>query len=52
MMPEDLEMITEKTACVIAETVQAENGVIKPVSEWMKALRKKCDETGALLDSR
>ncbi len=27
---EDLEYITEKTACVIAETVQAENGVIKP----------------------
>jgi hypothetical protein len=26
-----------------------ENGVIKPVNEWMLALRKKCDETGALL---
>ena len=46
---EDLEYITEKTACVIAETVQAENGVVKPVPEWMKALRKKCDDTGALL---
>ena len=41
--------ITEKTACVIAETVQAENGVIKPKGDWMSALRKKCDETGALL---
>jgi acetylornithine/N-succinyldiaminopimelate aminotransferase len=46
---EDLDGITEKTACVIAETVQAENGVIKPENNWMMALRKKCDETGALL---
>jgi acetylornithine/N-succinyldiaminopimelate aminotransferase len=46
---EDLEQITEKTACVMTETVQAENGVIKPASEWMRALRKKCDDTGALL---
>jgi acetylornithine/N-succinyldiaminopimelate aminotransferase len=45
----DLDLITEKTACVIAETVQAENGVIKPVPEWIVALRKKCDDTGALL---
>jgi acetylornithine/N-succinyldiaminopimelate aminotransferase len=46
---EDLGKITEKTACVIAETIQAENGVIKPSIEWMRALRKKCDATGALL---
>jgi acetylornithine/succinyldiaminopimelate/putrescine aminotransferase len=46
---EDLDQITEKTACVIAETVQAENGVIKPTAEWMTALRKKCIDTGALL---
>ena len=45
----DLGRITEKTACVVAETVQAENGVIKPSKEWILALRKKCDETGALL---
>jgi acetylornithine/succinyldiaminopimelate/putrescine aminotransferase len=45
----DLDCITEKTACVVAETVQAENGVVKPLKEWMLALRKKCDETGALL---
>ena len=46
---EDLQYITEKTACVMAETVQAENGVIKPDINWMRALRQKCDETGALL---
>jgi acetylornithine/N-succinyldiaminopimelate aminotransferase len=45
----DLDRITEKTACVMAETVQAENGVIKPLKDWIVALRKKCDETGALL---
>lgn len=45
----DLELITGKTACVIAETIQAENGVIKPFPAWMQALRKKCDEVGALL---
>lgn len=45
----ELNCITEKTACVVAETVQAENGVIKPSKEWIHALRKKCDETGALL---
>jgi len=46
---EDLEQITEKTACVFTETIQAENGVIKPSSEWIKALRQKCTATGALL---
>jgi len=45
----DLDRITEKTACVFAETVQAENAVIKPSKEWIRALRKKCDEAGALL---
>ena len=43
---ESLEYITEKTACVIAETVQAEAGVIVPGKKWMQALRKKCDDTG------
>jgi len=46
---EDLENISTKTACVIAETVQAEAGVITPKNNWLKALRKKCDATGTLL---
>jgi acetylornithine/N-succinyldiaminopimelate aminotransferase len=46
---QDLELITEKTACVITETIQAENGVIKPFREWLQALRSRCNETGALL---
>ena len=46
---EDLEFITEQTACVIAETIQAEAGVIIPVNNWLKALRQRCTETGTLL---
>lgn len=46
---EDLEFITIKTACVVAETIQAEAGVNLPVYGWLKALRKKCYETGTLL---
>ena len=41
--------ITPNTACVIAETIQAESGVHAPDREWMQQLRRKCDETGALL---
>ncbi|MCC6286489.1 MAG: aspartate aminotransferase family protein [Chitinophagaceae bacterium] len=46
---DDLSFITENTACVIAETVQAEAGVIAPEKKWMQALQKKCTETGTLL---
>jgi acetylornithine/N-succinyldiaminopimelate aminotransferase len=44
-----LEEITTQTACVIAETIQAERGVVAPSAQWMKALRDKCTETGTLL---
>jgi acetylornithine/succinyldiaminopimelate/putrescine aminotransferase len=46
---ESLEEINGQTACVIAETVQGEAGIIVPSKEWMQALRKKCTETGTLL---
>src|SRR5258706_1211802 len=46
---EDIELITAKTACVIAETIQAEAGVIVPKDGWLKALEKKCKETETLL---
>jgi acetylornithine/N-succinyldiaminopimelate aminotransferase len=46
---EDLEHITLDTACVIAETIQAEAGVLKPSLEWMQALRTKCTDTCTLL---
>jgi acetylornithine/succinyldiaminopimelate/putrescine aminotransferase len=46
---DDLSHITEKTACIILETVQGDAGVRIPSKAYMKALRKRCDETGALL---
>lgn len=46
---DDLKLITEETACVIAETIQAEAGIIAPDPEWIKALRDRCSETGCLL---
>lgn len=46
---ESLESITDQTACLIAETIQAEAGVIVPDKKWMKALRKKCTDTKTLL---
>jgi acetylornithine/succinyldiaminopimelate/putrescine aminotransferase len=46
---EDLDFITEQTACVIAETVQAESGITAPKENWLKGLRERCSETGTLL---
>ena len=46
---ESLEEITGLTACVVAETIQAEAGVIVPDKQWIQALRKRCDDTGTLL---
>lgn len=45
----DLALITDKTAAVIIEPIQGDAGVRIPTLSYMKALRKKCDETGALL---
>jgi acetylornithine/N-succinyldiaminopimelate aminotransferase len=45
----DLHLITEKTACVIVETVQGEAGIRVPDSIYMKKLRARCTEVGALL---
>ena len=44
-----VDAIDGQTACVIIETIQAESGVIIPAKNWMKALRKKCSDTGTLL---
>lgn len=46
---EDLQQITEQTACVVAETIQAEMGVNPPADGWLPALRQRCTEVGALL---
>jgi acetylornithine/succinyldiaminopimelate/putrescine aminotransferase len=44
-----LRQITERTAAVIMETVQAESGIYPPSLGYLKAVRKRCDEVGALL---
>lgn len=46
---EDLEQITSRTAAVVVEPIQGEAGYIPADEEWLRALRKKCDETGSLL---
>lgn len=47
--PEDLQQITERTACVLVEPVQAEAGIILPENDFLIDLRARCDEIGALL---
>lgn len=46
---ESLSNIDSNTACVVVETIQGDAGVQIPSSEWMLALRIRCDESGALL---
>ncbi len=46
---DDINQISEKTACVLIEPVQAEAGIILPEPGYLLALREKCNETGALL---
>jgi len=45
----DLQFITDQTACVIIETIQGEAGVRVPDIAYMQTLRARCNETGALL---
>lgn len=45
----DLELITTRTACVVTEVVQGESGVNPARKEYIEALRKRCNEVGALL---
>lgn len=46
---EDLDKISERTALVLIEPIQAEAGVIAMEESWLKAIRLKCYEKGALL---
>jgi len=45
----NLERITERTACVMAETIQAEAGIILPAEGYLVQLQKRCNATGSLL---
>jgi acetylornithine/succinyldiaminopimelate/putrescine aminotransferase len=44
-----LQLISNKTAAVVIEPVQAEAGIIVPDNNYLIALRKRCHETGTLL---
>src|SRR2546428_3575333 len=41
--------VTDRTAAVILEPIQGENGVILPPEGYLAGLRRICDEQGALL---
>jgi len=45
----ELEVIDSNVAGVIVEPIQGDAGVIIPTQEFMTALRRKCDEAGAML---
>ncbi len=46
---DSLNVISSETACVIVEPVQGEAGIIAGTQEFIRALRKRCNETGTLL---
>ncbi|WP_026715508.1 aspartate aminotransferase family protein [Flavobacterium daejeonense] len=45
----DLEKITTKTAGVLLETIQGGAGFIEPHNDFLKKVRSRCTEVGALL---
>lgn len=47
--PDDLEHITTKTAAVVIEIIGGESGVRVPSMEYVRALRERCTQVGALL---
>lgn len=44
-----LKHITEKTACVILETIQGGAGFIEPQNNYLTLVKERCDAVGALL---
>ena len=46
---ESLVNITKQTAAVVIETIQGGTGFITPTNDFLQKVRKKCNETGALL---
>jgi len=45
----ELREIDENTACFILETIQGDAGIRIPSKDYFQAVRKRCDEVGALL---
>ena len=46
---QDLSKITQNTAAVILETIQGGAGFIIPKNDYLKKIKKRCEEVGALL---
>lgn len=46
---EDLLKITHKTAGIILETIQGGAGFIQPHNDFLKKVRQRCDEVGAMM---
>ena len=46
---EHIQLITENTAAIVIESFQAEAGIILPSKGYIKAIREKCNEVGALM---
>jgi len=46
---EDLLKITTKTAGIILETIQGGAGFIQPHNDFLKKVRQRCDEVGAVM---
>ena len=46
---EDIQKITSKTAGVILETIQGGAGFIEPKNDYLKKVKLRCQEVGALL---
>ncbi len=46
---DQLNQITQQTAAVVVEPIQAEAGIIEPKNDFLRALRQRCDETQTLL---
>ncbi len=45
----DLAKITTKTAGILLETIQGGAGFIQPVNDFLKKVRQRCDEVGAIM---
>lgn len=45
----DLEKITTKTAGILLETIQGGAGFIQPQNDFLKKVRKRCTEVGAIM---
>ncbi|HHZ65839.1 MAG TPA: aspartate aminotransferase family protein [Flavobacteriales bacterium] len=46
---QELDRITDHTACVLMETIQGEAGTIAPINDYLIKVKERCQSVGALL---